>query len=170
MPRTPTQNPRRRTQPTKRRRCADSPPRRLTSLRLQLAKAVTCDSQAGLIPADNKQFYGWLPVEDAIARDECFAVKTADDILALDCDEPSGAETVWKIRDLLAHFDITSVVLRSGGPGRLHLFAWVPDNRLLAAVSRSAQGAGVDSADGPLHAPAVDSSPAEPRGAAPGSD
>ncbi len=112
--------------------------------RAQLAQAVASEPHAGLIPRDNKQFWNWAAIDEAVAQDECFAVKVRSDILALDCDEPSAVEAVWEIRDLLVDFGITSVVLQSGQPGHLHLFAWVPDSRLLATVTKRARQAKVD--------------------------
>jgi DNA-binding MarR family transcriptional regulator len=97
--------------------------------RVDLARAVAAGPDGRIVPADNKRLGRWVGIEDAVGQDLCFAVYVRGDILALDCDGPDGVEPLWQIYEHLVDVGVQPVVLASGQPGRLHLFAWVPHDR-----------------------------------------
>jgi hypothetical protein len=98
----------------------------VTDIRVALARAVAAGPDGRIVPADNKRLGRWVRIEDAVGQDLCVAVCIRDDILALDCDGPDGVEPLWQIYEHLVDVGVQPVVLTSGQPERLHLFAWVP--------------------------------------------
>lgn len=78
------------------------------------------------------------------AAGRCFAVYPKPWILALDCDNAGAAELVFALRDDLSQAGVDAVVVASGGPGRLHLFARVDDPVLRDEVTGRARSGGID--------------------------
>jgi len=67
----------------------------------------------------------WCPIEEAVATGRPFTVEVGSHILALDCDDPSNPPALWRFAEELGAEGVEPVVVASGQPGRLHLFARV---------------------------------------------
>jgi len=66
------------------------------------------------------------------------------DVLAVDCDDPSGAPRLWEIAGQLKGMDYPPVVVESGQAGHLHLIARVPDPDQLGRLKAIARDYGLD--------------------------
>jgi hypothetical protein len=101
-------------------------------------------SDAMLIDRDNRSF-GCVPIAVAVRSGSCFAVKLADNMVGIDADTSRAVHWVRNsLIDQLARLKIPSVVLNSGRPGHLHLFALVPDSNLKQEIEVAARFAGCD--------------------------
>src|SRR5437667_3773411 len=98
---------------------------------------------ACLLDADN-QSRGWIPVAEAIHSGQPFFVDVADDILAIDCDNPDLAGRVHEIASDLRTRGHRPVLVESGRPGHLHLFVRVADPEARASFVERAKQSGLD--------------------------
>jgi hypothetical protein len=99
--------------------------------------------EAKLIAADNS-LAGTATLPDALASGGTVAVRPRAEVLALDLDDPAYLSTLDEISDCLLATGITPVVVASGGQGRRHLFAEVPDPVLRERLKEQAREAGID--------------------------
>lgn len=86
----------------------------------------------------------WLPIRDALeaveeGRAATLAVEVADDVLALDADTLAGAEAIRMLAAELRSAGLRPVVVASGQPGHLHLFARLPDRGTRDAFAERAR-------------------------------
>lgn len=93
--------------------------------RLRLARAVGVGD--ALLIDHNNVSIGRARVEDAVSSGRCFTMDVRDGILAADGDSADAADRVANLRRELEGRGYSVVVLRSGQPGRRHLFAAVQD-------------------------------------------
>ena len=95
------------------------------------ATSVAWDTNARLLtadPATGKKTAGeFVPVTTAAASGQSFMVHVAADVLALDADCPESAAAADTIAARLRQDGHTPVVVRSGRPDGLHVFALLPN-------------------------------------------
>jgi hypothetical protein len=117
----------------------------ISGLREAFARAIAYrdDLPVGLIGTDNT-VSGWVTTAEAVRTSRAFFVDIDLDILAIDCDEPSKAETVYEIADELRAAGERPVLLESGQLGRLHLFCRVRDGALHERLRQRARELGLD--------------------------
>lgn len=99
--------------------------------------------KAMLLSSDNR-CDGFVSIEEAIRCGQAFSVEVAPQILPIDCDEPGLKGNVASLADDLEALGVTPVVLASGQPGRLHLFARIDDPTLRSAFAARARREGMD--------------------------
>lgn len=108
----------------------------IEKLALAVAKA---GSDAMLIDQENR-LMGRVSIREAAHSQKCFAVELADDVLALDADETEAAHWVGQVLvNRLERRGICIVLLNSGRPGHVHLFARIPDAGLKQEIESVAR-------------------------------
>jgi hypothetical protein len=113
-------------------------------MRFALATAIaTQGCRAMLIGPDNENA-GWMSIEEAVAQDRCYGVLAGPDMLVLDGDTSEQTKTVWEIFRDLRDQEYKPVILRSGQADRLHLFARIKDQAVLASYRKRASKAEID--------------------------
>lgn len=100
-------------------------------------------SNALLIGRDNRR-EGFTTIADAVAGDRVLAVEVAEDVLAVDVDEADSSVPVATLAARVRSHGIEPVIVESGTPGHLHLFARVPNPSLLRRLEREAKALGLD--------------------------
>ncbi len=93
---------------------------------------------AMLLSSDNK-CDGFVPIEEAIRCGRAFSVEVESQILPIDCDDPALKDDVASLASDLEALGVTPVVLASGQPGRLHLFARIQDPAIRSAFEARAR-------------------------------
>ena len=116
-------------------------------LRLKLANAIRqAGTKALQIGSDNKNA-GWTTVEHAVNADESFCITAQPDVLVLDVDNPECEPLLYELCHQLCEDGYQPVVLKSGGPGRHHLFCRIDDLAALAELRGRAREGGIDPRD-----------------------
>lgn len=99
-------------------------------------------SDALLIDRDNRS-HGRVSIRKAARSGMSFAVELADDMVGLDVDRREAAQWVRNfLVEQLETRKIPMVVLNSGTPGHLHVFAHVPDSDFKREIETAARFAG----------------------------
>ena len=83
-----------------------------------------------------------MPLAWAVSSGRPFAIQVQSDILAADCDRPEARPRLWHVVENLG--DYPYVVVESGQPGRLHLFARIPDLIAKEQFSKALRQAGIE--------------------------
>lgn len=91
-----------------------------SSIRRKLAEAVAAPGWPAILLDKDNHRNGELPVAEAVCTGECFTVRVADHILALDDDH--GADGALLVAEAATEFGLNPVVVASGRPGGLHAF------------------------------------------------
>jgi predicted transcriptional regulator len=99
---------------------------------------------------------GWESVEVLLEEEACFAVRTRREILAFDADTEHAVAGLRKLASGLRRRGMAYVHLRSGGPGREHLFVRVGSPHLRESLRSEALRHRIDVRDtSPIRPPGV---------------
>jgi biotin operon repressor len=109
----------------------------------RLALAVAKPGSDALVIDQDNQSADRMPISEAAGSGVCFAIELAEDVVGLDADNKGAARWVatWLMSELERR-KIPPVVLNSGRPGHLHLFARVTDPALKQEIEIAARFAG----------------------------
>lgn len=106
------------------------------------AYAVASGPVALLIAPGNSK-YGDTSIDDAVARDLCFAVEQRQDLVVIDADNEAANTFLDHAADVLRAAGCTPVITSSGREGHRHLFALCAQAELRSQLKRSSPGGDV---------------------------
>jgi hypothetical protein len=101
------------------------------------------DGNALLLAEDNEG-ERWCPTDEAVISQRAFAVEVAPCTLAIDSDNPGLRAELTQMAEQCRSAGLVPVVVASGQPGHLHLFARVSNPQLQHRLSDETRRLGLD--------------------------
>lgn len=115
-----------------------------TDLVLAFAQAIARPGGKALLIDEHNKAVRWVSLEAAAENGMAFAVDVANDIVAIDADHPGREPDVIHLAELVERDGCSPVLVNSGRPGHLHLFARVGDPKPRDRYKRRARALRLD--------------------------
>lgn len=119
-------------------------PAKVRQLQHAFAQAVARPGGQALLLKTNNKADRWVPLATAVNSGRAFAVEVDSEILAVDADDAGLRAEMFRLRAECQRSGCMPVMVNSGQPGRLHLFARVGDRELHSRLAAAAKRRGMD--------------------------